>query len=56
MAVVIRETGEEREHAEQRMRAGMADVAHQLVVVPVERELSEFARFHGELAVARGTG
>jgi hypothetical protein len=56
MAVVIRETDEEREHAEQRMRAGIADVASQFVVVPVERELSEFARFHDELAVARGAG
>jgi GTP-binding protein EngB required for normal cell division len=56
MAVVIRETDEEREQAEQRMRAGIADVARQFVVVPVERELSEFARFHEELAVARGAG
>jgi len=56
MAVVIRETDEEREHAEQRMRAGITDVARQFVVVPVERELSEFARFHDELAVARGAG
>jgi hypothetical protein len=56
MAVVIREAGEEREQAEQRMRAGIADVARQFVVVPVERELSEFARFHDELAVARGAG
>ena len=56
MAVVIRETDEEREQAEQRMRAGIADVARQFVVAPVERELSEFARFHEELAVARGVG
>ena len=56
MAVVIRETDEERERAEQRMRAGIAGVARQFVVVPVERELSEFARFHDELAVARGAG
>jgi energy-coupling factor transporter ATP-binding protein EcfA2 len=56
MAVVIRETDEEREQAERRMRAGIADVARQLVVTPVERELSEFARFHEELAVARGAG
>jgi hypothetical protein len=56
MAVVIRETDEDREHAEQRMRAGIAEVARQFVVVPVERELSEFARFHDELAVARGAG
>jgi GTP-binding protein EngB required for normal cell division len=54
--VVIREADEEREQAEQRMRAGIADVARQFVVVPVERELSEFARFHDELAVARGAG
>jgi len=54
--VVIRETDEERDHAEQRMRAGIADVARQFVVVPVEGELSEFARFHDELAVARGAG
>jgi energy-coupling factor transporter ATP-binding protein EcfA2 len=54
MTVVIREADEEREQAEQRMRAGIADVARQFVVVPVERELSEFARFHDELTVARG--
>jgi GTP-binding protein EngB required for normal cell division len=54
MTVVIREADEERERAERRMRAGIADVARQFVVVPVERELSEFARFHDELAVARG--
>jgi hypothetical protein len=56
MAVVIRDADEERERAEQRMRAGIAGVASQFVVVPVERELSEFARFHDELAVARGAG
>jgi GTP-binding protein EngB required for normal cell division len=56
MAVVIRETDEGREQAEQRMRAGVADVARQFVVAPVERELYEFARFHEELAVARGAG
>src|SRR5262249_17765160 len=56
MAGVTTQADEEREHAEQRMRAGIADVARQFVVLPVERELSEFARFHDELAVARGTG
>ena len=56
MAVVIRETDEEREQAEQRMRAGVAGGARQFVVVPVERELSEFARFHDELTIARGAG
>ena len=54
MTVVIRQADEERERAERRMRAGIADVARQFVVMPVERELSEFARFHDELAVARG--
>jgi len=54
MSVVIREADEEREQAEQRMRAGIAGVARQFVMVPVERELSEFARFHDELIVARG--
>jgi hypothetical protein len=56
MALVIREADQEREQAEQRMRAGIAGVARQFVVAPVERELSEFARFHDELAVARGAG
>jgi energy-coupling factor transporter ATP-binding protein EcfA2 len=56
MTVVIREADEERQQAEHRMRAGIAGVARQFVVVPVERELSEFARFHDELAVARGAG
>jgi energy-coupling factor transporter ATP-binding protein EcfA2 len=56
MTVAIREADEERAQAEQRMCAGIADVARQFVVVPVERELSEFARFHDELAVARGPG
>ena len=56
MTVVTREADQEREQAEQRMRTGIAEVARQLVVAPVERELSEFARFHDELAVARGAG
>ena len=55
MAVVIREADREREQVQQRMRAGIADVARQYVVAPVERELSEFARFHDELLVARAT-
>jgi hypothetical protein len=38
------------------MRAAIAEVARQLVLGPVERELSEFARFHDELTVARGAG
>jgi hypothetical protein len=53
MAVVIREADQEREEAQQRMRSAIAEVAQRYVLAPVERELSEFARFHGELAVAR---
>jgi GTP-binding protein EngB required for normal cell division len=56
MALVIREADEEREQAQQRMRAAIAEVARQFVLAPVERELSEFARFHDELTVARATG
>jgi GTP-binding protein EngB required for normal cell division len=55
MALVIREADREREQVQQRMRAGIADVARHYVVLPVERELSEFARFHDELMVARAT-
>ena len=53
MAVVIREADQEREQAQQRMRSAIADVAQRYVLAPVEQELSEFARFHDELAVAR---
>jgi len=53
MALVIREADQEREQAQQRMRAGIAEVAQQYVAGPVERELLEFARFHDELTVAR---
>jgi hypothetical protein len=53
MALVIRDADREREQTEQRMRAAIAEVARQYVVAPVERELSEFARFHDELTVAR---
>jgi energy-coupling factor transporter ATP-binding protein EcfA2 len=56
MALVIREADQEREQAQQRMRAAIADVARQFVLAPVEQELSEFARFHDELTVARATG
>jgi len=53
MAVVIREADQEREQAQQQMRTAIAEVAQRFVLAPVERELSEFARFHDELAVAR---
>jgi GTP-binding protein EngB required for normal cell division len=55
MAVVVREADQEREQAQQRMRSAIGDVAQQFVLAPVERELSEFARFHDELMVARAT-
>ena len=55
MALVIREADQEREQVQQRMRTAIADVAQRFVLAPVERELSEFARFHDELAVARAT-
>ena len=56
MAVVIREADQEREQAQQRMRAAIADVAQRFVLASVGQELSEFARFHDELAVARAAG
>ncbi len=56
MAVVIRDAEQEREQAQQRMRTAIAEVAQRFVLAPVERELSEFARFHDELAVAGTTG
>jgi energy-coupling factor transporter ATP-binding protein EcfA2 len=55
MAMVIREADQEREQAQQRMRTAIAEVAQRFVLVPVEQELSEFARFHDELTVARAT-
>jgi hypothetical protein len=55
MALAIRDADREREQTQQRMRAGIAEVARQYVVAPVERELSEFARFHDELTVARAS-
>ena len=56
MALVSRAAGEEREQAEERMRAGIAAATKQLVAAPVERELSEYARFRDELTVARAAG
>jgi hypothetical protein len=53
MTLVAREADQEREQAEQRMRAGIAGVAQQMVLAPVDQELSEFARFQDELAIAR---
>ena len=53
MTAVIREADQERKQAQQRMRSAIAEVAQRYVLAPVEQELSEFALFHDELAVAR---
>jgi len=55
MALVIREADQERELAQQQMRTAIGEVARRFVLAPVEQELSEFARFHDELTVARAT-
>jgi hypothetical protein len=54
MTLVIRSADREREQAEQQMRDGIAGVAREMVVVPVEQELSIYTRFCDELAVAAG--
>jgi hypothetical protein len=54
MTLVVRDADRERERAEQRMRTGIAGVARRMVVVPVEQELSVYARFRDELAIAGG--
>jgi len=51
--VVARKAEEKREQAEQKMHAAIARVAQEMVLAPIERELSEFARFCEELAIAR---
>jgi GTP-binding protein EngB required for normal cell division/ABC-type sugar transport system permease subunit len=56
MTLVVRNADREREQAEREMRAGIADVARQMVLVPVEQELSVYTRFRDELAVADGRG
>jgi len=37
------------------MRTGIAGVARQMVIVPVEQELAIYARFREELAIASGS-
>jgi GTP-binding protein EngB required for normal cell division len=44
----------ERERAEFAMRSGVEAVAREMVLIPVEQEISEYARFCTELAAARG--
>jgi hypothetical protein len=53
--VVARKADEEREQAEQKMHAAIAGVAQEMVLAPIERELSEFAGFREELAIARSS-
>jgi GTP-binding protein EngB required for normal cell division len=55
MALASRAAGRERELVQERIRAGVAEVARQMVVAPVEQELSEYQRFREALAAARGT-
>ena len=49
-------TGVERDRQRMQvsMRAGIGDVAHGMVILPVEQELAEYRRFRDELAVAAG--
>jgi hypothetical protein len=54
MTLVIRNADRERERAEGQMRAGIAEVARQMVILPVEQELSTCTRFRDELAAAAG--
>jgi GTP-binding protein EngB required for normal cell division len=56
MTLVVRTADQEREQAEQQMRTGIAGVARQMVIVPVEQELAIYARFREELAIAGGSG
>jgi 50S ribosome-binding GTPase len=56
MTLVVRTADQEREQAERHMRTGIAGVARQMVIVPIEQELSIYARFREELAIAGGTG
>jgi hypothetical protein len=54
--LVVRGADRERKRAERQMRAGIAEVARQMVMVPVEQELAIYTRFRDELAVAAGRG
>jgi len=54
MTLVVHTADREREQAEQEMRAAIAGVARQMVLVPVEQELAIYAQFRKELAVAGG--
>jgi GTP-binding protein EngB required for normal cell division len=52
---IVRAAAErEREQVQATMRAGIAVVARDMVVIPTEQELAEFSRFRSELQVAAG--
>ena len=53
---IVRAAAErEREQVQETMRAGIGTVARDMVVIPAEQELAEFARFRSEFHVASGS-
>ena len=53
---IVRAAAErEREQVQATMRAGIAVVARDMVVIPAEQELAEFGRFRSEYQVAAGS-
>jgi GTP-binding protein EngB required for normal cell division len=54
MNLVRSAAGREHEALLSAMRGKVRAVAHDMVLVPTERELAEFARFRGELRIAAG--
>jgi hypothetical protein len=54
MNVVLLAAERERARAEHDMRSRVAEVACELVLAPVQQELSEYDRFRGALKTARG--
>jgi energy-coupling factor transporter ATP-binding protein EcfA2 len=54
MNMVVLAAERERARAEQDMRSRVAEVARELVLAPVQQELSEYDRFRGALKTARG--
>jgi hypothetical protein len=56
MNLLARQAAHERGRVEARMREAIGVIARQMVIAPVEQELSEFARFREAFAQAAGTG
>jgi GTP-binding protein EngB required for normal cell division len=54
MNMVVLTAEKERIRVEEGMRSRIARVARELVLIPVEQELSEYDRFRDELKIARG--